>query len=68
MDGNGRWAKNGIFRDSKATDRVSQVFARPSNMLQDEISSSLLCIVSRENWRRPKAELDFLMLLRTVHD
>lgn len=64
MDGNGRWAKNrglprvaGHHSGMKAVKRVT--------MAADRIGVKYLTLYafSTENWKRPKAEVDFLMKL-----
>jgi len=64
MDGNGRWAKNrglpraaGHHSGMKAVKRIT--------MAADQLGVKYLTLYafSTENWKRPKAEVDFLMKL-----
>ncbi|MBY0512830.1 MAG: isoprenyl transferase [Gemmataceae bacterium] len=64
MDGNGRWARaqgkervEGHARGAKSVDEVTEECCRL------DIGQLTLYCLSSENWKRPKAELDFLMAL-----
>ena len=64
MDGNGRWARaqgkervEGHARGAKSVDEVTEECCRLGI-----VQLTLYCL-SSENWKRPKAELDFLMAL-----
>jgi len=64
MDGNGRWARarglervEGHARGAKTVDEVTEECCRLG------IGQLTLYCLSSENWKRPKAELDFLMTL-----
>jgi undecaprenyl diphosphate synthase len=64
MDGNGRWARargkervEGHARGAKSVDEVTEEGCRLG------IGQLTLYCLSSENWKRPKAELDFLMAL-----
>jgi undecaprenyl diphosphate synthase len=64
MDGNGRWARaqgkervEGHVRGAKSVDEVTEECCRLG------IGQLTLYCLSSENWKRPKAELDFLMAL-----
>jgi undecaprenyl diphosphate synthase len=64
MDGNGRWARaqgkervEGHARGAKSVDLVTEECCRLG------IGQLTLYCLSSENWKRPKAELDFLMAL-----
>ncbi len=64
MDGNGRWARSqgkerveGHARGAKSVDEVTEECCRLG------IGQLTLYCLSSENWKRPRAELDFLMAL-----
>ncbi len=64
MDGNGRWARargkeriEGHARGAQSVDEVTEECCRLG------IGQLTLYCLSSENWKRPKAELDFLMTL-----
>ncbi|MDB5308498.1 MAG: uppS [Gemmataceae bacterium] len=64
MDGNGRWARaqgkervEGHVRGAQSVDEVTEECCRLG------IGQLTLYCLSSENWKRPKAELDFLMAL-----
>ncbi len=64
MDGNGRWARaqgkervEGHARGAKSVDVVTEECCRLG------LGQLTLYCLSSENWKRPKAELDFLMAL-----
>lgn len=64
MDGNGRWARaqgkervEGHARGAKSVDEVTEECCRLG------IGQLTLYCLSSENWKRPRAELDFLMAL-----
>lgn len=64
MDGNGRWARaqgkervEGHARGAQSVDEVTEECCRLG------IGQLTLYCLSSENWKRPKAELDFLMQL-----
>ena len=64
MDGNGRWARaqgkeriEGHARGAQSVDEITEECCRLG------IGQLTLYCLSSENWKRPKAELDFLMAL-----
>src|SRR5215213_4764666 len=64
MDGNGRWARaqgkervEGHARGAKSVDEITEECCRLG------LGQLTLYCLSSENWKRPKAELDFLMAL-----
>jgi undecaprenyl diphosphate synthase len=64
MDGNGRWARSqgkerveGHARGARSVDEVTEECCRLG------IGQLTLYCLSSENWKRPQAELDFLMAL-----
>src|SRR5690625_101075 len=64
MDGNGRWAKKrGLPRiagHKEGMDVVKEIVIAASNL---NVEILTLYAFSTENWKRPKAEVDFLMKL-----
>jgi undecaprenyl diphosphate synthase len=64
MDGNGRWARSGICRASKATapgiESVRDVVETSARL---GIGVLTLYAFSVENWKRPRAEVNTLMML-----
>ena len=67
MDGNGRWARQrGLERVEGHLRGVQSVRATIEECCRLGIGQLTLYCLSTENWKRPQAELDFLMtLLRT---
>jgi undecaprenyl diphosphate synthase len=67
MDGNGRWARQrGLPRIEGHRRGVNAVRATIEECCRLGVGQLTLYCLSSENWKRPKAELDFLMtLLRT---
>jgi undecaprenyl diphosphate synthase len=64
MDGNGRWAeKRSLPRIEGHRQGVTSVRKATEHAARRNIKQLTLYCLSSENWRRPKAELDFLMLL-----
>src|SRR5262245_41306820 len=64
MDGNGRWAaKRGLPRIEGHRRGVKSVRAVVEECCRLGIEQLTLYCLSVENWKRPKAELDFLMRL-----
>jgi undecaprenyl diphosphate synthase len=64
MDGNGRWAKQrGLPRIEGHARGVSSVRATVEECCRLGIGQLTLYCLSSENWKRPQAELDFLMAL-----
>ncbi|MFN4260052.1 MAG: isoprenyl transferase [Gemmataceae bacterium] len=64
MDGNGRWAKErGLPRIEGHRRGVRSVRATIEECCRLGISQLTLYCLSIENWKRPRAELDFLMTL-----
>jgi undecaprenyl diphosphate synthase len=64
MDGNGRWAKNrGLPRIAGHQRGVKSVRGTIEECCRLGIEQLTLYCLSSENWKRPKAELDFLMTL-----
>ena len=64
MDGNGRWAQRGTCRGLRDIAKGTQT-ARTTieTCARLKIEALTLYAFSVENWRRPKAEIDFLMQL-----
>ena len=64
MDGNGRWAKKHgkerIYGHQEGTQRVKDIVKAAIN---SGVKYVTLYTFSKENWRRPKEEVDFLMEL-----
>ena len=64
MDGNGRWAQNqGLPRIEGHRRGVNTVRAISETASELGIEAITLYCLSSENWKRPQAELDFLMHL-----
>jgi undecaprenyl diphosphate synthase len=64
MDGNGRWAKQrGLPRVEGHARGVGSVRATVEECCRLGINQLTLYCLSSENWKRPQAELDFLMTL-----
>ena len=64
MDGNGRWAQQrGLPRIEGHRQGVASVRRITEHCARLGIEQLTLYCLSSENWRRPAAELDFLMLL-----
>src|SRR5215831_18310125 len=64
MDGNGRWArKRGLPRIEGHRQGVRSVRATIEESCRLGIGQLTLYCLSVENWKRPRAELDFLMTL-----
>src|SRR5262245_7002343 len=64
MDGNGRWARQrGLPRVEGHRRGVQSVRATIEECCRLGIEQLTLYCLSIENWKRPQAELDFLMLL-----
>ncbi len=64
MDGNGRWAQQrGLPRIEGHRRGVQSVRATIEECCRLGISQLTLYCLSTENWKRPKHELDFLMVL-----
>jgi undecaprenyl diphosphate synthase len=64
MDGNGRWAKQrGLPRIEGHARGVNSVRATVEECCRLGIGQLTLYCLSSENWKRPQAELDFLMTL-----
>lgn len=64
MDGNGRWARRrGLPRVEGHRRGVTSVRTVIEESCRLQLHQLTLYCLSVENWRRPKAELDFLMLL-----
>lgn len=65
MDGNGRWARSqGLARvrgHSRGMDSIRNIVTECANL--DGVEYLTLYAFSRENWKRPKAEVAFLMQL-----
>ncbi len=68
MDGNGRWAKQRrlprIFGHREGVRRVSEIVEECAKL---NISALTLYAFSEENWRRPNAEVEFLMRLLNIY-
>src|SRR5438094_10415341 len=64
MDGNGRWARQRGFPRIEGHQRgVQSVRATVEECCRLGIGQLTLYCLSIENWKRPRAELDFLMTL-----
>lgn len=64
MDGNGRWAQeNGLARRDGHKEGAKVVRQITTWCAQNSISYLTLYAFSTENWRRPRAEVEFLMQL-----
>ena len=64
MDGNGRWAgRQGLPRIEGHARGVQSVRATVEECCRLGIAQLTLFCLSSENWKRPQAELDFLMAL-----
>src|SRR5215831_1229705 len=64
MDGNGRWARQrGLPRVEGHARGVTSVRATVEECCRLGIGHLTLYCLSSENWKRPQAELDFLMAL-----
>lgn len=64
MDGNGRWARQrGLDRVEGHARGVHSVRATVEECCRLGIHQLTLYCLSSENWKRPQAELDFLMVL-----
>src|SRR5215472_17295111 len=64
MDGNGRWAKQrGLPRVEGHRRGVQSVRATVEECCRLGVGQLTLYCLSSENWKRPQAELDFLMAL-----
>ncbi len=64
MDGNGRWAQNkGLPRIEGHRHGVNTVRMISETATELKIATVTLYCLSSENWKRPQAELDFLMHL-----
>jgi undecaprenyl diphosphate synthase len=64
MDGNGRWAQQrGLPRIEGHRRGVQSVRATIEECCRLEIKQLTLYCLSTDNWKRPQAELDFLMAL-----
>src|SRR6059058_5365027 len=64
MDGNGRWARQrGLPRVEGHRRGVQSVRATVEECCRLGIGQLTLFCLSSENWKRPQAELDFLMAL-----
>src|SRR5271156_2067914 len=64
MDGNGRWAKQrGLPRVEGHKRGVDSVRATIEECCRLGVGQLTLYCLSSENWKRPQAELDFLMVL-----
>ena len=64
MDGNGRWAKQrGLPRIEGHARGVHSVRATVEECCELGVRQLTLYCLSSENWKRPQAELDFLMAL-----
>src|SRR5262247_3325683 len=64
MDGNGRWAKErGLPRHEGHRRGVVSVRSTIEECCRLGVGQLTLYCLSSENWKRPQAELDFLMAL-----
>ena len=62
MDGNGRWAKKrGLPRVAGHRQGMEAIKRCLEGLREIEVKYLTLFAFSTENWRRPKAEVDFLM-------
>src|SRR5881392_2137808 len=64
MDGNGRWARQrGLPRIEGHARGVHSVRSTVEECCKLGVAQLTLYCLSSENWKRPQAELDFLMAL-----
>jgi undecaprenyl diphosphate synthase len=64
MDGNGRWARQrGLPRVEGHARGVQSVRGTVEECCRLGVAQLTLYCLSSENWKRPRAELDFLMAL-----
>jgi undecaprenyl diphosphate synthase len=64
MDGNGRWARRqGLPRSEGHRAGAVRVHEITEECAKRNVEQLTLYCLSSENWKRPKTELDFLMLL-----
>src|SRR5262245_66488830 len=64
MDGNGRWARQrGLPRVQGHAQGVNSVRATVEECCRLGVAQLTLYCLSSENWKRPQAELSFLMAL-----
>src|ERR1700730_5517882 len=64
MDGNGRWAnQRGLPRVEGHARGAESVRTTVEECCRRGVGQLTLYCLSSENWKRPKAELDFLMVL-----
>jgi undecaprenyl diphosphate synthase len=64
MDGNGRWARQrGLPRHEGHARGVTSVRSTVEECVRLGVGQLTLFCLSSENWKRPQAELDFLMAL-----
>lgn len=71
MDGNGRWAEGHGLRRTEGHRRGMETAERTAEFIADELDIPYLTLFafSTENWRRPPAEVDYLMgLIRQFLD
>ncbi|MCL2743049.1 MAG: polyprenyl diphosphate synthase [Planctomycetaceae bacterium] len=68
MDGNGRWAnRQGLPRSEGHRAGAVRVREITEECVRKKIEYLTLYCLSSENWKRPKEELDFLMVLLKTH-
>ncbi|MCH1625670.1 isoprenyl transferase [Fredinandcohnia quinoae] len=64
MDGNGRWAgKRGMVRAAGHKEGVSTVVKIVNAAVKCKVKVLTLYTFSKENWKRPKTEIDFILRL-----
>ncbi len=71
LDGNGRWAiKRGLSRNEGHKAGVQTLLEVIDETLELQIPCLYVFAFSQENWKRPKVEVDFLMMLceKTLND
>ena len=64
MDGNGRWAEqNGLLRSAGHSAGVKTLRNLIEHAVQIELTTITVYAFSRENWQRPKKEIELLLEL-----
>ena len=71
MDGNGRWAeKRGLKRSEGHKEGINALLRVIHRVIERKIPYLSVYAFSRENWKRPRSEVDFLFALfsKTIDD
>ena len=64
MDGNGRWAKNkGLLRTAGHKEGLATLVKIVKTAVNCQVKMLTLYTFSTENWKRPKAEVEFILRL-----